>query len=54
MTSRTRTCTVDFYTDEDVLREEGLTDFTGYRPAAREEDLDLDSFRPDAPLPARA
>ena len=35
----------------ETLREEGIT---GYRPAAREEDLDLDFFLPDAPLPARA
>ena len=37
-----------------TLREEGITGFTGYRPAAREEDLDLDFFLTDAPLPARA
>jgi hypothetical protein len=31
----------------------GITDFTGYRLAGREEDLDLDCFLLDAPLPAR-
>ena len=54
LTRDSRTCTGNFYTDEDVLREEGITDFAGYRLAAREEDLDLDFFLPDAPLPARA
>jgi citronellol/citronellal dehydrogenase len=53
LTRDSRTCTGNFYTDEDVLREEGVTDFAGYRLAAREEDLDLDFFLPDAPLPAR-
>ena len=54
LTRDSRTCTGNFYTDEDVLREEGITDFSGYRLAAREEDLDLDFFLPAAPLPARA
>jgi citronellol/citronellal dehydrogenase len=54
LTRDSRTCTGNFYTDEDVLREEGITDFAGYRLAAREADLDLDFFLPDAPLPARA
>ena len=53
LTRDSRTCTGNFYTDEDVLREEGITDFAGYRLAAREEALDLDFFLPDAPLPAR-
>jgi citronellol/citronellal dehydrogenase len=53
LTRDSRTCTGNFYTDEDVLREECITDFAGYRLAAREEDLDLDFFLPDAPLPAR-
>jgi citronellol/citronellal dehydrogenase len=54
LTRDSRACTGNFYTDEEVLREEGITDFSGYRLAAREEDLDLDFFLPDAPLPARA
>jgi nucleoside-diphosphate-sugar epimerase len=54
LTRDSRACTGNFYTDEDVLREEGSTDFSGYRLAAREEDLDLDFFLPDAPLPAHA
>jgi citronellol/citronellal dehydrogenase len=32
-------CTGRFYTDEEVLREEGVQDFSQYRLAAREEDL---------------
>lgn len=39
-----RTCTGNFYLDEDVLREEGVTDFSGYRCAEREEDLIPDLF----------
>jgi citronellol/citronellal dehydrogenase len=54
LTRDSRACTGNFYTDEDVLREEGMTDFSGYRLAAREEDLELDFFLPEAPLPARA
>jgi hypothetical protein len=38
----------------DLSPTAGITDFTGYQPAAREEDLDLDFFLPDAPLLARA
>jgi citronellol/citronellal dehydrogenase len=53
LTRDSRTCTGNFYTDEDVLREEGVTDFSGYRLGDREEDLDLDFFLPDAPLPER-
>jgi citronellol/citronellal dehydrogenase len=54
LTRDSQACTGNFYTDEDVLREEGVTDFSGYRLAAREGDLDRDFFLPDAPLPARA
>jgi citronellol/citronellal dehydrogenase len=53
LTRDSRTCTGNFYTDEDVLREEGVTDFSGYRLGDREEDLDFDFFLPDAPLPER-
>ncbi len=52
LTRDSRACTGNFYIDEEVLREEGITDFSGYRLAAREEDLDLDFFLPDAPLAA--
>lgn len=53
LTRDSRACTGNFYIDEDVLREEGVTDFSPYRRAAREEDLDTDFFLPDAALPAR-
>jgi citronellol/citronellal dehydrogenase len=52
LTRDSRTCTGNFYIDEDVLRAEGVADFSGYRLNGREEDLDLDFFLPDAPLPA--
>jgi NAD(P)-dependent dehydrogenase (short-subunit alcohol dehydrogenase family) len=32
-------CTGHFYTDEELLREEGVVDLSGYRLAATEEDL---------------
>jgi NAD(P)-dependent dehydrogenase (short-subunit alcohol dehydrogenase family) len=53
LTRDSRTGTGNFYTDEDVLRVEGVTDFSGYRLGDREEDLYLDFFLPDAPLPER-
>jgi citronellol/citronellal dehydrogenase len=53
LTRDSRACTGNFYIDEDVLRAEGVTDFSAYRMGDREEDLDLDFFLPDAPLPAR-
>jgi citronellol/citronellal dehydrogenase len=39
VTRPARECSGHFYTDEDVLRDEGIRDFTEYRLAAREEDL---------------
>ena len=33
------TCSGNFYTDEDILREEGRNDFSAYRLAAHEQDL---------------
>jgi len=33
------TCSGHFYTDEDILREEGRDDFSDYRLAAHEQDL---------------
>jgi citronellol/citronellal dehydrogenase len=53
LTRDSRACTGNFYIDEDVLRAEGITDFSAYRLGDREEDLDLDFFLPDATLPAR-
>jgi citronellol/citronellal dehydrogenase len=51
LTSDSRACTGNFYLDEDVLRAEGVTDLSVYRPAGATDDLDLDFFLPDAPLP---
>lgn len=53
LTRESRTCTGNFFTDEEVLRAEGITGFSGYLLGEREEDLDLDFFLPDAPLPDR-
>jgi citronellol/citronellal dehydrogenase len=52
LTRDSRACTGNFYIDEDVLRAAGVTDFSAYRMGDREEDLDLDFFLPDAPLPS--
>jgi citronellol/citronellal dehydrogenase len=53
LTRDSRACTGNFYIDEDVLRAEGITDFSAYRLGGREEDQDVDFFLPDASLPAR-
>jgi citronellol/citronellal dehydrogenase len=45
-------CTGHFYTDEEVLREEGVEDLSGYRLAAREEDLTPNFYLASAALPA--
>jgi NAD(P)-dependent dehydrogenase (short-subunit alcohol dehydrogenase family) len=44
-------CTGHFYTDEEILAEEGIVDFTAYRLAARDEDLTPNFYLPDIPLP---
>jgi citronellol/citronellal dehydrogenase len=46
-----RARTGNSFIDEDVLREEGVTDFSAYHPGGSEDELDLDFFLPDAPLP---
>ncbi|GAC1648977.1 MAG: NAD(P)-dependent oxidoreductase [Mycobacterium sp.] len=48
------TCSGHFYTDEEVLREEGWDDddLSEYRLAAREEDLTPNFYLPTTPLPA--
>jgi citronellol/citronellal dehydrogenase len=48
------TCTGHFYTDEELLREEGWDDddLSEYRLAAREEDLTPNFYLPSAPLPS--
>jgi len=45
-------CTGRFYTDEEVLREEGVHDLSGYRLAATEDDLVPNFYLPSTPLPA--
>lgn len=44
-------CTGHFYTDEEILAEEGVDDFTGYRLAAGDEDLTPNFYLPNVPLP---
>jgi citronellol/citronellal dehydrogenase len=44
-------CTGHFYTDEEILAEEGVDDFTAYRLAACDEDLTPNFYLPDIPLP---
>ena len=44
-------CTGHFYTDEDILQEEGVDDLSSYRLAEREEDLTPNFYLPSAPLP---
>jgi citronellol/citronellal dehydrogenase len=48
------TCSGHFYTDEELLREEGWDDddLSEYRLAAREEDLTPNFYLPSASLPA--
>lgn len=48
-----RACTGNFYIDEEVLRAEGVSDFSPYRLGGTEEELDPDFFLPGAPLPER-
>jgi citronellol/citronellal dehydrogenase len=47
-------CTGHFYTDEELLREEGWDDddLSEYRLAEREEDLTPNFYLPSAPLPS--
>jgi NAD(P)-dependent dehydrogenase (short-subunit alcohol dehydrogenase family) len=40
-----------FYTDEEILREEGIEDLSHYRLAAHEDDLAPNFYLPSAPLP---
>ena len=54
LTRDSRTCTGNFFLDEDVLRSEGVTDFSRYRFTEGDDaDLDWDFFLEDAPLPHR-
>jgi citronellol/citronellal dehydrogenase len=49
-----RTCTGNFFIDEEVLRADGATDLSGYLADRNAEGLDIDLFIPDAALPGRA
>jgi citronellol/citronellal dehydrogenase len=42
------TCSGNFFIDEEVLREEGMTDFSAYAPGAGDKPLQADFFVPDA------
>jgi citronellol/citronellal dehydrogenase len=53
LTRDSRACSGNFYIDEDVLRDEGVTDFSRYLLGGSEEELDLDFFLAGAPLPDR-
>jgi citronellol/citronellal dehydrogenase len=44
LTRDSRTCTGNFFIDDDVLREEGITDFAHYRSADSNEALEIDIF----------
>lgn len=44
-------CSGHFYTDEEILREEGRDDLSGYLLAANEEDLTPNFYLPSAPVP---
>ncbi|MDT5046279.1 MAG: citronellol/citronellal dehydrogenase [Mycobacterium sp.] len=52
ITRSAATCSGRFYTDEEVLREEGIDDLSGYRLAATEDDLTPNFYLPSTPLPA--
>jgi citronellol/citronellal dehydrogenase len=54
VTRRAAACTGHFYTDEELLREEGWDedDLSEYRLAEREEDLTPNFYLPSAPLPS--
>jgi hypothetical protein len=44
-------CSGHFYTDEEILREEGRDDFSEYLLAASENDLAPNFYLPSAPVP---
>jgi NAD(P)-dependent dehydrogenase (short-subunit alcohol dehydrogenase family) len=51
VTRAAASCSGHFYTDEQILREEGVNDFSEYLLAVREEDLTPNFYLPSAPLP---
>lgn len=48
------TCRGRFYTDEEILREEGVVDFSPYRLAATDADLTPNFYLASTPLPTVA
>lgn len=48
LTRPSRDCTGHFFVDEEVLRDQGMTDFSAYAPHAGDEPLAADFFVPDA------
>jgi citronellol/citronellal dehydrogenase len=54
LTRDSRTCTGNFFIDDEVLCADGITDLSGYLVGEGAEALDLDIFLPDAPLAPRA
>ncbi|ODQ85766.1 SDR family oxidoreductase [Mycolicibacterium flavescens] len=51
LVTRSTDCTGNFFTDEQVLRDEGVTDLAGYRLAATEDDLVPNFYLDSTPLP---
>lgn len=51
LVTRSTDCTGNFYTDEQILREEGVADLAGYRLAATEDDLVPNFYLDSTPLP---
>ncbi|MGH3676166.1 MAG: SDR family oxidoreductase, partial [Mycobacterium sp.] len=49
--TRPADCSGHFYTDEEVLSEEGVHDLSGYRLAATEDDLMPNFYLPSTPVP---
>jgi citronellol/citronellal dehydrogenase len=47
LTQPSRTCTGNFFIDEEVLRARGVSDFSGYAPRAGNDPLAGDFFIPD-------
>lgn len=52
LVTRPADCTGHFYTDEELLGEEGVDDLSEYRLAASDEDLTPNFYLPSTPLPA--
>ena len=51
MITRSTDCSGHFYTDEEVLAEEGVHDLSAYLLAATESDLVPNFYLPSTPLP---